>query len=184
MKKIDKKTQPNKLVIISIIISVALVITALVFIYMPFAEKTKSLRAEILKERDRNVLIGKIRALGKHLKVYEKRIPETDAGVSWLLGNVSDMASKEKIEISSLTPGAAEDYGLYKKVYVVVDMVASYAQFGRFISRVESSEKFLKVENLDIKRLDQEVVSGKGSGRFKPFDIKANVVISTLTMKE
>lgn len=182
MKKAEKKTQ-NKLVIVSAIIIVALVIIGSLFIYVPFSAKTKSLRAEILQERDKNVLIGKIRALGKHLKVYEKRIPQ-DAGVSWLLGNVSDMASKEKIEISSITPGSPEDYGLYTKLYVMIDMASTYSQLGRFISRVESSERFLRVESINIKRVDMDETFGKGSGRFKAFDVRANVIISTVVLKE
>ena len=60
---------------------------SVMFIYVPFAEKNKSLRSDILTERDKNVLIGKIKALGKHLKVYDQRIPEY-GGVSWLLGEV------------------------------------------------------------------------------------------------
>jgi len=182
MKKGVKKLQ-NKLVVVSVVIVIALLTTGSLFIYVPFSEKIKSLKAEILKERDKNLLIGKIRAVGRHLKVYEKRVPE-DASVSWLLGTVSDFASKERIEISSIKPGSPEDYGLYTKLYVIMDIASTYSQLGRFISSIESSGKFLRVEKIDIKRMDTAEKFEKSSGKYKAFDVGTNMVISTVVLKE
>ncbi|MDP2921617.1 MAG: type 4a pilus biogenesis protein PilO [Candidatus Omnitrophota bacterium] len=173
----------NKLVIASAAIIILTLATGVVFIYRPFAGRNTSLRTEILKERDKNILIGKIRAYAKHLKVYEKRIPES-GGVSWLLGEISNIASKEKIEIGAIKPGNPEDYGLYTKVSVIIDSSSTYEQLGRFIAAVESAEKFLKIENVNIKRMDIDENFKKGSGRFKAFDIKANIVISSIVPKE
>lgn len=181
-KKRETKT-PNKLVILNAAVIMLVLVIGVIFIYMPFTDKNKSLRADILKERDKNVLIGRIRALSKYLKVYDKRIPEA-GGVSWLLGEVSNMASKEHIEISSIKPGSSEDYGVYTKLFVMVDIVSAYDQLGKFIASVESSEKFLKVEGINIKRMDLDEKFEKGSGKFKAFDVKANIVISTIVAKE
>lgn len=182
MKKGAKKPQ-DKLIIATAVIIIAVVITGVVFIFMPFSEKTRSLKADILKERDKNVLIGKIRALGKHLKVYEKRIAQ-DGTVSWLVGDLADIASKEKIELSSIMPGSPEDYGLYAKLYVTMNIASTYNQLGRFISKVESSEKFLRVEKIEIKRMDMTEAFEKGSGKYKAFDVRTNVIISTFIPKE
>lgn len=181
-KKKEEKTY-SKLLIVSIAIAALILVVGAIFIYKPFSDKTKSLRSEILKERDKNVLIGKIRAIGKHLRVYDKRIPE-QGGVSWLLGEVSNMASREHIEIPSIKPGNPEDYGLYTKLFVMVDIACSYDQLGKFIAMVESSEKFLKIESLNIKRIDSDEKFEKGSGKLKAFDIKGNIVISTVVSKE
>jgi Tfp pilus assembly protein PilO len=184
MKAIKKeKKTVNKFVIVSIVIIVSILLIGAIFIYKPFNDETKSLRAEILKERDKNILIGKIRAISKHLKVYDKRIPEQE-GVSWLLGEVSSMASKEHIEIPYIKPGNPEDYGLYTKLFVVVDIASTYNQLGRFVAMIESSEKFLKIESLNIKRMDLDEKFEKGSTKFKAFDIKGNIVISTVVSKE
>ena len=183
MKKTSEKRAGNKLIIISAIIGALVLAIGVMFIYTPFAYKSKSLRSDILKERDKNVLIGKIKALNKHIKVYDKRIPEA-GGVSWLLGEASRMAFKEQIEVSSKKPGNPEDYGLYAKLSVVLDISCTYDQLGKFISAIESSEKFLKVESVYIKRMDIDENFEKGSGKFKAFDIKANIVISTIAQKE
>ena len=181
-KKIAKK-KINKLTIINTAIIIVTLFTAVVLIYMPFLNKTKSLRQNILKERERNILVGKVRALGKHLKVYKKQIPQ-GRGVSWLISMVSDRASKEGIEVSSIKPGAPEDRDLYTKLHVILDTVSTYEQLGNFIARVESSEKFLRVESIDIKRLDLDEDFDKDGAKFEAFDIKGNIVISTIVLKE
>jgi len=173
----------NKFFIVSAINVILVLAIGIIFIYAPYSNKDKSLRADILRERDKNLLIGKIKALNKYIKVYNKRMAE-DGGVSWLLGEISSMAAKERIEVSSIKPLSPEDYGLYTKLFVAVDMVSTYNQFGKFISAMESSEKFLKVENANIRRLDIDEKFVKGSGKFKAFDIRANVVISTIVPKE
>jgi len=181
-KKTENKTW-NKLVIVNAIILVLVLVIGAVFIYLPFTNKNKMLRADILKERDKNILIGKIKAMSKYLKVYDKIVPK-GAGVSWLLGETSNIASKEHVEISSIKPGNSEDYGLYTKLFVIVDVASTYNQLGRFVAGIESSEKFLKVESINIKRMDLDDKFKEGSGKFKAFDVKADIVISAIVSKE
>lgn len=181
-KKIEKKTL-NKLVIVNIITVTLLLVTGTVFIYRPFMDKTKSTRQDILRERDRNILIGKIKALTKYLRVYDKRILK-GGSVSWLLGEISNTASKEHMEMSSIKPGSPEDYGLYTKLFVIVDAASTYNQLARFIAEIESSEKFMKIESVNIKRMDLDEKFEKDSGKFKAFDVKTNIVISAIVSKE
>lgn len=182
MKKIDRKPI-DKIAVLSGGIIIITLIIGILFIYIPFADKNKSLRNEILRERDRNILLGNIRAFGKYLKLYEKRISK-GMDVSWLLADISDMASKESIEVSSITPGSPEDFKLYTKLYIVMDTISTYGALGNFISRIESSEKFLKIENIDIKRLDADETYKKDTSKFTAYDVKANIIISTVAMKE
>ncbi len=183
MRKKAEKLIGNKLIIVSTVIVVLVLAIGAMFIYLPFTYKNKSLRADILKERDKNLLIGKIKALGKYIKVYDKKIPDAE-GVSWLLSEVSNRASKERIEISSIKPGNPENYGLYTKLSVIVDMSSTYNQLGEFIAGIESSGKFMKIESVNMKRMDIDEKFEKGSRRFKTFDIKVNIVISTVVSKE
>ncbi len=181
-KKIQIK-KLNKLVIVSAIIVILALVIGTMFIYTPFSNKSRSLREDILKERDKNILIGKIKALNKHLKVYDKRISEA-GGVSWLLGEISNMASQEHIDVPSIKPGNPEDYGLYTKLFVIVDAASDYGRLGKFIAGIESSEKFLKIESVNIKRMDLDENFEKDSSKFRAFDVKANIVISTIVPKE
>ena len=182
MKKSIKK-KPDKIVILTIVVVTVTLVIGIFFIYVPYLNNNKTLRSNVLHERDRNILIAKIRANNKHLNVYEKRIP-SGRGVLWLLGEVSDMATKEQIEISSIKPGSPEDMKLYTRLYVVLEAICEYAQLGKFISRIESSENFLKVEEINIARLDFDEEFNREATKFSDFDIKSHIVISTIVLKE
>lgn len=182
MKKLDMK-KPNSIMILSAAVGTITLVIGITFIYMPFLNKNRSLRAEILKERDKNVLIGTIRALNKYAKVYNKIMPQ-GRGVSWLLKEVSTMAAKEQIEITSVKPGAPSDRGLYTDIYIVMETISTHDQLGKFISSIEASEKFLKIESIEIRRLDADGQSAADMKKFESFDVKARIVISTVVFKE
>ncbi len=62
MKKIDRAIKkPNKVTILTSAIVVITLTIGGVFIYMPFLNRSESLRAMILKERDRNILLERLR---------------------------------------------------------------------------------------------------------------------------
>jgi len=176
----DAKKKINKITVLSIGITLVTIVIALVFIYAPFVNRNKTLRAEILRERERNVLVGKIRALAKHTKFYEERIPEEGRGVSWLLREVSDMATKGQIELSSIKPGDPEQRKQYDRLYITMEIVSTFHQLGDFLSRIESSEKFLRIESIDVERLDADKGLFGKSSKFKSYDVKSNIVVSTL----
>ena len=64
IKKIENE-KLNKIVIINVVIAALVLTVGITFIYKPFSDKSKSMRVDILKERDKNLLIGKIKALSK-----------------------------------------------------------------------------------------------------------------------
>jgi len=66
----------------------------------------------------------------------------------------------------------------------MVDVTSTYSQLARFIAEIESSEIFLKVESVNMKRIDLDEKFEKDLGKFKAFDVKANIVISTVASKE
>ena len=182
-KKKSPAKKINKVLVLTVKVIVLTLFIGVVFVYIPFNNKVKDLRADILKERDRNILIGKIRAFGKHLKVYEERIPE-NKGVSWLINTVSDIASKQQIEISSIKPGTPENRQLYTKLYVVLDTVSDYEKLGKFVSKIESSKKFLRIENAAIKRLDLSENFDEETSKYEGFDAKGHFVISTFVLRD
>ncbi len=182
-KNAPKKPKINNITIVSAAIVTVTVLVGAVFIYMPYKQKTEILVDQILRERDKNVLVAKIKALNDHLKVYKKRIPE-GRGVSWLLAEVSDMAAKENIDITSVKPGSPEDRGLYTRLYVTMDIVSNYGQLGRFMARIESSEKFIRVESVKTERIDLGRDFNPEDAKYNRYDLKTSVAISTLVLKD
>lgn len=183
MKKQAVSKTFNKIHIITAVIVAVSFIIGILFIYKPFIEKNRALRAEILQQREKNVLIGKIRGFNKHIQVYEKRI-EKNTNISFFISIISDMASKENVDVSAIKPGVSEIHNKYTKIYLIVDTDSVYANLGRFISKVESFEKFFKIESINIKRIDSVSGYDRETSKFRPFDVKANIVISTIILAE
>jgi len=177
------KKESKNIVFLHIILAVITIVIGAVFIYRPFLDSNKSLRDQILDERDKNILVGKISALDKHLNIYKKRIPE-GRGVSWLLNTVSDIAAKGRIDVTYIKPGMPDDRGLYTQLHVVLDTVSTYHNLGQFISNIESSEKFLRVESIKMKRLDLDEDFNAENTKFQSFDVKSEIVISTIVLKD
>ncbi len=61
--------------------------------------------------------------------------------------------------------------------------ISTYHQLGKFISRIESSEKFLRVELIEIKRLDLDENFDKNATELRSFDVKSRIIISTIVLK-
>jgi len=181
--KINKKEIPNDIAILTAAIILLVSFIGSVFIYMPFRGSAKKVESGISIERNRNVLIAKTRVLREHLNAYLERMPKSSES-SWLLEEVSNIASKERIEVSSIKAGSPEKIGHYTKLYVLLEVYSTYHQLGKFLSKIESQEKFFKVETLNMKRLDFDENFERLAKKYKAFDVKANIIIATLVLKE
>ena len=179
-KSEGKKFSYNKITILTVIIIVITLAIGGWGIFRPFLNRGKSLRREILHERDKNIVLGKMAVLDEYLRIYDKRIPK-NRNVSWLLGELTEAAKKEGIDIVSITPSDPEDRGIYIKLSVTMEIRSDYNQLGRFISMIESSKKFFRVEKCYITEYhpDSKEETEEG-GALK---VKSYVVVSTVVFK-
>ena len=179
---IDIKHIPKSILTAAAAIVVCTIFIGSVFIYITFKNNAKEFKSKILVEKDKNAIIARINLVEKRLAFYTKRTPEAK-DTSWLLKEISRISSEEGIEISSIESGDLKERDLYFKLNVILNVYASYHQLGVFLSRVESEEKFFRVESLNMKRLDLDSDFENLTERFKPFDVKANIVISTVILR-
>jgi len=179
---IDIKQIPKSILTAAAAIVVCTIFIGLVFIYIPFENKAKEFKSKISVEKDKNDIIARINTTGKRLEFYSKSLPEAK-DTSWLLKEISRISSEEGIETSSIESGDLKEKDLYSKLNVTLNVYASYHQLGVFLSRVESEEKFFRIESLNMKRLDLDSNFENLTERFKPFDVKANIVISTVILR-
>ena len=181
LKKINLKINKSQLIATTAVIFISA--SVILSVYLPFKRQSLSFRSDILAERENNILLGHISVIHKYLDVYKKQIPDI-SGVSAFMGDISEMARKENVEIISIKPGAPEITELYTKFYVTLDIKSPYKQLGSFVSRIESSDKFFMVEGMKAKRLDMERDVKDKSDSFKAFDVTASLVLSAYSFKE
>ncbi len=180
--KIDIKNIPNNIIIAFVAIIVVAVFIGIAFIYIPFNSNTKEVRSKISAEKNKNALIGRINSLERRLDFYKKRTLDAKDS-SWMLGEISRIVKEEGIEVSSIEKTPLEEKDLYTKLGVALDVYATYHKLGKFLSKVESEEKFFRVESLNMKRIDADEDFSNLKEKFKPFDVKANIIISTVVLK-
>ncbi len=182
MKK-DIFAKENRIILITWAIAIVTIIAGISFIYIPFLKAQDSLKIKIAREKDKNALIGEIKALVRYLDIYKKRVPEGRSS-SWLLKEISDMAKKEGLTIINIKAEEPERRASYTRLSVVIDTASSYHQLSKFVSGIETSEKFLRIEELVAKRLDVEEKFIKDASSFNSFDVGSHIVISTILWNE
>ena len=69
-------------------------------------------------------------------------------------------------------------------MYITAEATSTFYELGNFIARVESSDGFFTIEEIEIKRLDSEKGFDEEKSKYKIYDMNAMITISATLMKE
>lgn len=86
---------------------------------------------------------------------YEKMLPAQQE-IPSLLENLSGMAKDSNIKIVGIMPVSAKEEKaakeqIYKEQPILISAKSGYHELGRFLSNLESSDRFIKVADIQIK---------------------------------
>jgi Tfp pilus assembly protein PilO len=95
--------------------------------------------------------------LKKQAGIFENRLPMHDE-ISGLLEDFSRIAESSGVKILRIKPlDSPDDQDQAGRVYtafiILIEASAGYHQCGLFINKLETMEKFIKVEDIDIKSI-------------------------------
>ncbi|MFH1783203.1 MAG: type 4a pilus biogenesis protein PilO [Candidatus Omnitrophota bacterium] len=178
-----KIQKSNNIVLITVGMVILTLAVGVLIVYFPFLAKYKTISNKIMDERNRNLLIAEIGVTEKYLDFYERRL-SGDKGITWLLKEVSGLAATESIKIVNIKPLDSEKKKDYTRLSLKLETISTYYQLGKLVSSIESSEKFLVIDKIDIKRLDSMEMYGDMEEKHKPFDIYSDIIISTVAWRE
>jgi Tfp pilus assembly protein PilO len=93
--------------------------------------------------------------LKKQAGIFENRLPVHDE-ISGLLEDFSGIAESSGVKILRIKPlespsGQSQAGKAYAAFMILIEASAGYHQCGSFINKLEAMEKFIKVEDIDIK---------------------------------
>lgn len=95
-----------------------------------------------------------IETYNKKLDKYERTLP-TEEGIPDLLESLSRMAESTNMRIAGIVPVEQKEVGAknraYKEIPIMITAKAGYHGLGRFLSSLESSDRFMKVVDMEIK---------------------------------
>lgn len=128
----------------------------------------QQMKAQVPEENLKTDVLRRTEVLQNTIESYKGYFAkETD--VLWLIDKVSSLAKKSGLEVISLSPRPVVSLSNFLYGNVSLTATGSFHQLGDFVSAIESSSEFMRVEDLSFKK-DKEFLS-------------ADIVISTYFWK-
>jgi len=119
--------------------------------YLPSQKTLRQLQESLAQARQTQELRVRVAGLLDEMEGLRKRLPH-EPETEWLLGEVSRLAEEEQVRLTSIVPQSPRQVGELTQLAVLLQFDASYHQLGKFLSRVESSPRFIQVEELEMSR--------------------------------
>ncbi len=93
--------------------------------------------------------------LSRETRVLEESLPGQDE-ISNLLGDFSRVAESSGVKILRIKPlveisGAAEPNEFYAEFPILIEARGGYHQLGSFVDKLEDMDRFISIEDVDIK---------------------------------
>ena len=140
--------EQHKEIAIKIALAAGLCVLLFHLIIRPVFSQRAFLRQQIRDSQTRLELFQEVRRLKDELVVAEEPFPAL-ATRSSMVGKISDMANKNKIDVQSLTPRTIPD-GTYTNLKIDMAAQASFFSLVQFLKDVEAFEPPLNVSNLSL----------------------------------
>ncbi len=152
-QKIDitqKITQKKDIIIFILVILIACLI-GYNLVYRYNLSKIDFIKFQIDEEKKKNEILGIIGILDKKLRGYQKRSFSTTE-ITPVVDKISALAKKTNIKIEAFNPKPAISQEHYIQLPLEIPLSCEYHKLGQFLSLIESSEEFLWVTRLDMKK--------------------------------
>lgn len=144
------------------------ILVAILYLFFVFIPKAKvvvknfsqgrELKTKIVKTEKawamRTQIEQEIAQTNEKIQYYEKELPEKKE-IPQVLRYLSDSARKLNVKITEIKP-AEKDEGLiqenliYSSVPISLKAECGYHELGRFVSELESADRFMKISNIKI----------------------------------
>ena len=145
------------LILITIVYLLLFFIPELKVFFRKFTESSQ-LKAEIIKTQkdwaNIDAVEKKILQLNERIDYYEKRLPD-EKEIPSVLEYLSEAAKRMDVRITEIKPVEQDkdeisQFTLYYKAPILLKAECGYHQLGRFLNRLESAARFMKINDLKI----------------------------------
>ena len=156
-------------------------LTALIlvkFIFMPVYSKMAVIDEKIENLKVMNIGMKSLDMKKQKIRQLKDYFP-SDAEQLWVLNAAVDLAHKSGIDLKQVDPIEPQRYDSFSLVKVKLSARCSYHDLGRFISDIENSKYFFKVEKLDFKSIK---VPGVNDNAETPEQNEPNAFLTLCTL--
>lgn len=81
---------------------------------------------------------------------HRPRLPDAP-DPSWLVTEAVALGEMEGLQLTSIAQEQPREFSQYTRVAITLEFEATYHQLGLFLDRVERSQRFMRVDRLDVK---------------------------------
>ena len=127
-------------------------------IYVPKHNEVRLIHEQSAQQQLHQQTEMEIADLLQQIERYHKRLPE-EADPSWLVKQVMEFAEKDGIQLMSIVQGSPETAEQFTRLAVNLQFSASYHQLGGFLDHIERAIQFIRIEQLQVDRSDDEGVA-------------------------
>ena len=134
----------------------------------PFSRQMKKLNLDRENVYSKQQFLQSIPVLEKKMDIYKHSIAD-NSEISWFIEELNKMAKQSSILLISITPMGDENKGDFQKSTMKIETQCAYHELGDFVSRIESSSRFIKISGFHAEILRQQSADK---------NIKASVLVS------
>lgn len=131
-------------------VALAAIVLCFLTLIHPMLQNIAVLHQTILDSQTRSQLFREIQELNKNVGAGESSLP-TVMDRSMLLGKISDIASRTKVDVGTLTPRTEPDGG-YIKLKIEMEGTGSFFALLNFLQSIEKLSTSLKVKDVAVLR--------------------------------
>jgi len=168
LKDLDLKDPKTQRIVLIALVTFLVFAGYIYFMFFPQVRKVTGLSRQIFNTKKeiaaaketvamKDALVRKLKQYNEKVESYEQRLP-AEQEIPSLLGNLSKMAKDANIKIVGITPAMAyfknqndDKSQIYQEIPILITAKSGYHELGYFLSNMESSDRFMKVVDIDIK---------------------------------
>jgi len=165
--------------VVTLIVCAAMFIITIIigynYIYKPQIERIDDKKAQLEKEIEKNKIAYEIHGLQREINEYVKYFPKA-SDATWLVSQVTNKVKKSRIELLSVKPEDVKRFKNYDIMSVKLQIRSTYHNLGDFISKMESSKDFMRVNSVKILKYKRSETESDSSGSTEITDKSGNVM--------
>lgn len=171
-----KLTERNKEWAILSVVAVVCVVIAFSVLIKPAVGELQMLNTELRSSQKTLGLHQIMEELSSKIREMENNFATlTDRPV--ILAEVSDLASKEKVNLQSIAP-QIQTAGQYTRLSIAMDFTCSFFQLVKYLKAIEDVSPVLNVSEISV------LGSKPATGRGQPREVQSKLVLETLLLQK
>lgn len=138
----------NRQIVVAVLVVLAFGVIGWRFFIGPDLKKMVKLKAQQRVSLSQAQSLTGISQLKEKIASYQGRFIDNSNDISWLIEDVNRMAGESGVGLISVGSQQMREMANFTKTSLQIEALCTYHELGTFISRIENSERLVKISSL------------------------------------